>query len=154
MQCIDLPQLQLGARGVAIDFVFRRRNPSTGVMEDLDVSGATILECRAVFKRPGTGGIVQVPVVFVSGQPERLRYITREGFLQPAGEWQAQAFVVFPGTPSEWVPSEVVAFRVNLNLRPMSFLIVDPAGPAADAGVVEPDAVEAPVLVPDVEVST
>ena len=151
MHCVELPHLQLGARGVPIDFLFRKKGTG-GLWEPVDVSAAMVPDSVAMFKRPGELGVVLVTLSIVDGPGGRMRYTTHEGFLYPAGDWSAQGFVLFPGTPTQWVPSEVVPFRVLVNIRPMSFLPVAPSLPVATPGAAVPDPAPAPIIVPEVEV--
>lgn len=143
MGLIRLPGLQVGARGAAIDFLFyqeaadgtRSAQPLTDALED---------ECFALFRKPrkqgdGQAWIVRKPLVIADADAGRARYVTEDGFLDQAGDWFAQGFVTFDGTPTSFIPSAVIVLKIRHNLRPF-----------VPVPTVEPDAVEIATTIPNV----
>jgi hypothetical protein len=121
---LEIPHLQLGARGAAIDFLFYSQ-ATDGTRTPQDLSTAVPSECFALYRKPrnqadGAPFIVRTQLAIVDAPAGRARYVTEDGFLDQAGDWFAQGFVVFAGTPTSFIPSEVVALRIKANLRPFS----------------------------------
>lgn len=120
MPLLEIPHLQVGARGAAIDFLFYGLNADgTRFAQDL-TSAVTPF---AIFRKPslqpdGQPALVQVPLTVAVALEGRARYLTADGFLDQAGEWFAQGFVYFTGSPTSFIPSEVVRLLVKHNIRP------------------------------------
>lgn len=141
---LDLPEFQLLARGVSIDFVFENPGPN-GTTVEVDVSAADEPRCFALFRKPGRGAdgqpiFAKVDIVLATPGTNRMRYVVEDGFLDRAGRWDAQAFVTLTGSPEVYVPSSVVSFQVLANIRAMT--------PAPDLGAGVRGAAPEPVTLP------
>jgi len=152
---LDLPELQLLAHGVAIDFLFENAGPNGTVLE-VDVSTAIEAACFALFRKPGRDEqnrpiYVRTAIVLATPGTNRMRYVVEDGFLDRAGRWDAQAFVTLTGTPNLYVPSSITSFQVLPNLRPMTVAPLLPGSLTARGAA--PDPIPFPLSVPDVEVS-
>lgn len=138
---LELPHVQLGARGVAVDFLFYITN-ADGSRSPAPLTGAIEAESFALFRKPkllptGQRELVRVPLTIVDSDAGRARYTTVDGFLDVAGKWLAQGYVVFA---TQFVPSEVVPLLVKPNLRPFT-----------PVPTLTPAPVVVPVLIPTVE---
>jgi hypothetical protein len=124
--CVDVPEIQLGARGALIDFLFvTKAADGTDAVVPLTDALFANGETFALFRKPRPPGlpaeVVKVPLAIADAAAGRARYTTADGFLDLAGEWSAQGFVHFGPAPGSFIPSAVVVFRVLPNLRPFSF---------------------------------
>lgn len=138
---LEFPHVQVGARGVAVDFLFYALQ-ADGSRVAAALTGAVEAQCFALFRKPkllptGQRELVKVPLTIVDSDGGRARYVTADGFLDVAGKWLAQGFVVFS---SSMVPSEVVPLLVKPNLRPFT-----------PVPILVPDPVAVPLAVPAVE---
>lgn len=152
---LDLPELQLLAHGVAIDFVFENAGPG-GTIVEVDVSSADEPACFALFRKPGRDSegrpvYVRVAIELATPGTNRMRYVVEDGFLDRAGRWDAQAFVTLTGTPNVYVPSSITSFQVLANIRPMTVAPLLP-GSTTQRGAA-PDPVPFPLVTPAPEVS-
>lgn len=146
MPLLDHPALQAFARGAAIDFLFYAQ-AADGTRTPQPLTGAIEAECFALFRKPGDGPPVYVrkPLTLVDLPGGRARYVTEDGFLDAAGTWFAQGFIVYAGgPPSSFIPSEVVRLLVRANIRTLAPSLVPLQPSPALVSVTAPNVTVAP----------
>jgi hypothetical protein len=123
VSCADLPSVQIGARGVLIEFAFVELDEE-GNEVAVPLAGAVAAGgyAFAQFVKPGRGVERRFLQVVTPDTEGRAVYATEGGFLDEAGEWEAQGFVrLASGTGQGFFPSKVVRFEVLANLPGVSF---------------------------------
>lgn len=120
MACVTLDVVQ-GSRGVLISFAFVERVLGVMVPVDLTLAASSPGYVQAFFKRPDRT-VVMVPAAVLSAFDGLAGYLSEEGFLDLAGDWQAQAEAFLPGTGQGkgLFKSKVVRFEVLPSIRQFS----------------------------------
>jgi hypothetical protein len=84
-----MESLQKDAVGVAIK--------GTIVEDDVAVNVSTVTTKQLVFTKPDGTQVTKTAAFLTDGSNGIIQYVTVSGFLDQAGTWSVQGYVVFPG---------------------------------------------------------